>query len=296
MFFKPTNYLTPMMLKFLIPVALACTLGLAQAVQVTEEYSYSVEVSQSEACQRAVERAKRRAIAMVLGEVMSGDQQMLCRSTPGKTDDSCEFNRMTWSSIEDGEIRKVTEIARVGASPRGPNAWACVLTLDVDVVVPTRKSDPKFQIGTEMYFLVPDARRDFRQREKVLRNSFHPDDNFVFQVKSTEPAHLALFNWLPSEDNKVYRVDRPAAVSNCPLGGLSAVDQSKTEETYCLTANWSDAYRDSKKTYYEWLILVATKTPQKWLPAYELDQFKAILREIPLDQRRVVQRPYQLMK
>ena len=294
--YKPINYLTPMTLKSLMPLALACTLGLAHAVQVTEEYSYSVEVSQSEACQRAAERAKRRAIAMVLGEVMSSEEQMLCRSASGKTDDSCEFNQMSWSSIEEGEIRKVTEIARVGASPRGTNAWACVLTLDVDVVVPTRKPDPKFQVGTEMYFLVPDARRDFRQREKVLRSSFHPDDNFVFQVKSTEPAHLALFSWLPSEDNKVYRVDRPTAVSNCPLGGLSAADKSKTEETYCLTANWSDAYRDSKKTYYEWLILVATKTPQKWLPAYELEQFKAILREIPLDQRRVVQRPYQLMK
>jgi hypothetical protein len=288
--------MSPSFIRCLIPLVLGCTLGLAHAVQVTEEYSYSVEVSQSEACQRAAERAKRRAIAMVLGEVMSGDQQMLCRSTPGKTDDSCEFNRMTWSSIEDGEIRNVTEISRVGASPRGPNAWACVLTLDVDVVVPTRKPDPKFQVGTEMYFLVPDARRDFWQREKVPRNNFHPDDNIVLQVKSTEPAHLALFGWLPSEDNKVYRIDSPTTRPNCPLGVLSAVDKSKTEETYCLTASWSDAYRDSKKTYYEWLILVATKTPQKWLPAYELGQFKAILREIPLDQRRVVQRPYQLMK
>jgi len=63
-----------------------------------------------------------------------------------------------------------------------------------------------------------------------------------------------------------------------------------------LTASWTDAYKDSKKTYDEWLILVATKTPQKWLSEYELEQFKAILREIPLDQRRVVRRPYQVMK
>ena len=282
-------------MKWLLPMGVACLLATAQAVQVTEEYSYDGEVSQNEACRRAEERAKTKAIASVLGETVSSEEQMLCRSTSGKTDDTCEFNQISWSIIE-GDIRGVKLIKRSEAEKRGDRAWACVLTLDVDVVVPTRKPDPKFQVGTEIYFLVPHARKPTREREKVLRKAFHSGDELIFEVKSTEPAHLALFGWLPNEDNKVHRIDRPAAVSNCPLGGLSAADKSKTEETYCLTANWSEAYRDSKKTYYEWLILVATKTPQKWLPAYELDQFKAILREIPLDQRRVVQRPYQLMK
>lgn len=280
-------------------LALACALGnaagTAHAIQVTEEYSWGGDISQNEACRRAEERAKSRAIARVLGEVMSTEEQMLCRSTGGKTDDSCEFNQMSWSVIE-GDIRSVKELARAAATPRGANAWACVLTLDVDVVVPTRKPDPRFQVGATLSFLVPDARRDARQREKVPRNNFHPGDDFVLEVSSTEPAHLALFGWLPGDDNKVYRIDSPATRPNCPLAGLAAPDKGRTEELYCLTASWSDAYKDSKKTYYEWLILVASKTPQKWLPVYELDQFKASLREIPLDQRRVVQRPYQLMK
>jgi hypothetical protein len=186
----------------------------------------------------------------------------------------------------------VKEIKRAEAVPRGPNVWACVLTLEVDVVVPTRKPDPNFQVNSEIYFLAPGT----RQRDKVLRKSFHAGDDLLFEVQSTEPAHLALFGWLPNEDNKVYRIDSPATRPNCPQGAFSAPDKGKTAESYCLTASWSNAYKDTKKTYDEWLILVATKSPQKWLPAYELDQFKAILREIPLDQRRVVRRPYQLMK
>ena len=286
--------LTAQLRSFLF-LALVCALGTAQAVQVTEEYSWGGEVSQNEACRRAEERAKSRAIAKVLGEIMSTEEQMLCRSTAGKTDDSCEFNQMSWSVIE-GDIRGVKELARAEAMPRGSNSWACVLTLDVDVVVPTRKPDPRFQVGAAIYFLVPDARREARQREKVLRKNFHPGDDFVLEVTSTEPAHLALFGWLPSDDNKVYRIDNPATRPNCPQAGLSAPDKARAEEVYCLTASWSDAYKDSKKTYYEWLILVASKTPQKWLSLYELDQFKATLREIPVDQRRVVQRPYQMMK
>jgi hypothetical protein len=263
----------------------------AEQVQVTEEYSYDGEVANNVACRNAEERAKSKAIALVLGEVVSSEEQMYCRSTNGKTADACEFNQTSWSMIE-GEIRSVKVVKREEAVPRGANVWACVLTLSVDVVVPTRKPDPNFQVKSEIYFLAPGT----RQRDKVLRKSFHAGDDLLFDVQSTEPAHHALFGWLPNDDNKVYRIDSPTTRPNCPQGVLSAADKSKTAESYCLTASWSDAYKDSKKTYDEWLILVATKSPQKWLTAYELDQFKAILREIPLDQRRVVRRPYQLMK
>ncbi len=281
-------------LKWTISFALVSLLGMAHAIQVTEEYSYDGEVSQNEACRRAEERAKSKAIASVLGELVSSEEQMLCRSSTGKVDDTCEFNQINWSIIE-GDIRGVKLIKRSEAEKRGDKAWSCVLTLDVDVVVPTRKPDPKFQVGTEIYFLVPDPRKPARQRERVMRKNFHAGDELIFDVKSTEPAHLALFGWLPNEDNKVYRIDSPIR-PNCPQGALSAPDKGKTAETYCMTASWSDAYKDNTKSYDEWLILVATKEPQKWLDKYELEQFKAILREIPLDQRRVVRRPYQLLK
>jgi hypothetical protein len=171
-------------LRCLLLLAVACSLGLAHAIQVTEEYSYDGEVSQNEACRRAEERAKSKAIASVLGEVVSSEEQMLCRSSNGKNDDTCEFNQMSWSIIE-GDIRGVKLIKRSEAEKRGDKAWACVLTVDVDVVVPTRKPDPNFQVRSEMFFLVPDARRAARMRDKIPRKSFHVDDEFVFEVKST---------------------------------------------------------------------------------------------------------------
>ena len=295
--FMPSSDMLTTPLKGFLPIVLSCALGmaLAEQVQVTEEYSYDGEVANNVACRHAEERAKSKAIASVLGEVVSSEEQMYCRATNGKTDDACEFNQTSWSMIE-GEIRSVKVVKREEAVPRGANVWACVLTLNVDVVVPTHKPNPNFQVKSEIYFLVPDARRTARLREKIPRKSFHVGDNFLFEVQSTEPAHLALFGWLPYDDNKVYRIDNPTARPNCPQGVLSVPNKGNTAESYCLTASWSDTYKDSKKTYDEWLILVATKTPQKWLPEYELDQFKAILREIPLDQRRVVRRPYQVMK
>jgi hypothetical protein len=282
------------LLKGLAPMVTACLFGAAQAVQVTAEYSYGGDVSQNEACRRAEERAKTMAIISVLGEVVSSEDQMLCSSITGKKD-TCEFNFMSWSFI-DGDIRGVREIKSLNAERRGLNEWACVLTLDVDVVVPTRKPDPNFQVKSETYFLVPDAHRATRVRDKMPRSRFHVGDEFVFEVNSTEPAHMALFGWAPSDDNKVHRLDGPGNELSCVQDGPTPINEGKTAASYCIGLKWSDAYKDNNGTYEEWLLLVATKTPNNWMLIYDLNQFKSALREIPLDQRRVVRRPYRLMK
>jgi len=42
--------------------------------------------------------------------------------------------------------------------------------------------------------------------------------------------------------------------------------------------------------------VVATKKSMQWLPVYDIQKFKEKLMEIPLNQRRVVQRSYTLLK
>jgi len=41
---------------------------------------------------------------------------------------------------------------------------------------------------------------------------------------------------------------------------------------------------------------VATKKPMQWLTTYDIQKFKEKLMEIPLNQRRVVQRSYMLLR
>jgi hypothetical protein len=62
------------------------------------------------------------------------------------------------------------------------------------------------------------------------------------------------------------------------------------------SATWSKAYKGDKKFYDEWVVVVVTKKPYKWLSSYDLDQFKEKLREIPNDERRIKRLGYQLSK
>ena len=42
--------------------------------------------------------------------------------------------------------------------------------------------------------------------------------------------------------------------------------------------------------------MIASKRPYKWLASYQLDQFKEKLREIPVDERRIIKRGYLLSR
>jgi hypothetical protein len=166
-----------------VPLALACALGAAQAVLVTEEYSYGGDATQNGACRRAGERAKSKAIVpAVIGR--DGFQRGT-NAVPlylGKNEDSCGFDQMSWSVIE-GDIRSVKEIKRADAERRGERDMG----LRADTGMWTwwyrrAEPDPKFQVGTEIYFLVPAQGHAVRTREKIVRKGFHVGDEFVFEV------------------------------------------------------------------------------------------------------------------
>ncbi len=250
----------------------------AEWVSASAEHLYGPEMSENAACQLAEDKAKAMALARISGEAVSAEEQLLCKATTGKLSDSqCEFNRVTWSLIE-GDIKGFKLLNQQRALPRD-GARACVVSLLVDVVVPTKKPDPNFDL-----------------RVAIERSIFKVGDVFNVDIESTEPAYLAIFNWLPNENNQVYRVLNPQLSGMGDAALLKKNVSEKIDAHFGLTAAWSEAYKNQNKLYDEWLIVIASKKPYKWLSVYELDQFKEKLREIPIDERRIVRRGYQLMK
>ena len=249
----------------------------AEWVSATAEHLYGPEVAENAACQLAEDKAKAMAVSKISGEAVSTEEQLLCKATTGQLSNSqCEFNRVTWSLI-DGDIREFKVLERFRAQPRD-GAKACLVSLLVDVVVPTKKPDPNFDL-----------------RANLERNVFKVGDTFSLNTETTEPAYLAIFNWLPHENNRVYRVLNQRGDSADDVALRKKVASGKIEAHFGLTAAWSDAYTNDKKLYDEWLIVIASKKPYKWLSVYELDQFKEKLREIPVDERRIVRIGYRLM-
>jgi hypothetical protein len=250
----------------------------AELVTSTGEYLFGPETSQSKACELAQEKAKSAALTSVIGESISNEQQLFCKETSGKKSDyECEYNSVAWSLIE-GDTKSPTVLKTEIQERTG--ARSCIVTLQVDVIVPSGKPDPNFTINA-----------------RLNQSVFRVGDDFIIEFESSMPSYFAIFNWLPSENNNVNRVllsnsGDPTEPDNLTKKSVSG----KFLFNQLFVTSWSDAYSGRKKFVDEWVVLVVTKKPYKWLSSYDLDSFKEQLREIPIDQRRIRRLGYQLTK
>jgi hypothetical protein len=249
----------------------------AKVVPASGEYLFGPETSENEACELARNKAKSLAMSQVVGEKVSSEEQLICNQTTGKsTEYGCEFNRITWSMI-DGDIRAVRNEVRKIETREG--ARACTVSLEADIIEPNKKPDPNFDISV-----------------KLNKTVFTVGDDMVLELEGTEPAHLVIFNWLPNQKNEVIRIIPYTNDPNINSLQLLRGDANKISRKFPLEAQWSDAYSKKKKFIDEWLIVIVTKQPYKWLSSYDFEQFKERLREIPIDERRIVRKGYQLTR
>ena len=256
---------------------LVCFFANAEMTTGVGEYLYGPETSKAEACRLALDRAKSMALSSVMGESVSNEQQLYCKETTGKKSDiDCEYNNVTWSLIE-GDLKPPTKKTE-RVEPRSGES-ACIVAIEVDVIVPTRKPDPNFEV-----------------KLKINQTVFRVGDDFNLEFESTLPAYFAVFNWLPNENNQINRVLLTSSADQSDSDVLKKSPIGKFQFKQAFTATWSKAYKGDKKFYDEWVLVVVTKKPYKWLSSYDFETFKEKLREIPNDERRIKRMGYQLSK
>ncbi|CAM8623626.1 hypothetical protein MCEMAEM21_01224 [Oxalobacteraceae bacterium] len=265
----------------LLAVALAglCAFGPAAAEisAARAEYLFGPETARKDACELAIAKARSRALANVMGEFISSEELLSCQGATGKRSDyGCDLNQITWSQIE-GEIRRtLKENTRI---EEREGASACIADVEVEIVIPKEKPDPNFQL-----------RADFGQ------TVFRVGDRFNLDIELSQPGYFAVFNWLPHDSHSVVRV---IPNTDDPAQSTVQLRQNRSKglkESYSLVASWADSYTGRRKFYDEYLIVVATKKPQRWMSQYSLDDFKALLQQIPITERRLVKKGYQLTK
>ena len=250
----------------------------AEAVNAKGEYLYGPDTSEADACRLAKERAKANALSKVFGESISMEEQMSCREVKGgKPDYGCELNRVSWSSIE-GDIRSVTDYHKVIESRVGERA--CIVTLTADVVIPNRKPDSSFDLKATL-------------NEKMYRAG----EVLTIALEPTAPMHIAIFNWVPYQDRDavIQMFPNPMDPQSHITKKTSIPTESKLS-AYNFTMTWLESLPKNKTFVDEYLIVIGTKKPIKWLSSYEFSDFKLKLSEIPLDEMRVVKRGYQLIR
>jgi len=269
------------------------------------EYFYGPDTSESKACELAQEKAKSVPLISVMGESVSREEQLFCKEeTSGKKSNyECEYNSVKWSLI-DGDFKSPINVKRELDSKTGFKS--CKVSLDVEVIVPLRKSDPNFDVKAKIFDIKCGGKCDVKEKNfdlkaKTNQTVFRVGDDLLLEVQSTMPAYFAVFNWLPHENNQVNFV---------PITPYSEYTVIDSYDSYVLkkdaggkfifneifSATWSKAYKGDKKFYYEWIIVAVTKKSYKWLSSYDLDDFKTKIWQIPNDERRIVRRGYLLSK
>ena len=241
------------------------------------EYLYGPDTTENKACELAQDKAKSMALISVMGESVRNEEQLYCKETSGKKSDyDCEYNSVKWSLIE-GDLKSPINVERKVESKTGFKS--CKVSLDVEVIVPQRKPDPNFDV-----------------KAKINQTVFRVGDDLTLEIESTMPAYFAVFNWLPYENDQVIFVPLSNSSEVFDFHTLKKDAGGKFRFKQSFSAIWSKAYKGDKKFYDEWVVVVVTKKPYKWLSSYDLDQFKEKLREIPNDERRINKLGYQLSK
>jgi hypothetical protein len=249
----------------------------SEVVTSIGEYSYGPEISKAQGCRLALDKAKSNALAAVLGEAVSTEQQLFCKETSGKKSDyGCDFNSISWSLI-DGDLKNQKIISEQVVEKMG--ATTCTYKIEVDVVVPSKKPDPNFEL-----------------KAKRIKPVYQVGEDFTLEFESTREAYFAVFNWLPYQNNLVSRIQLSTSADAAESDVLKKNSVGKYQFKSIFTTEWSKSYSDAKRYYDEWVIVVATKKPIRWLSSYDYDQFREKLREIPADEIRKERLGYQLYK
>lgn len=252
--------------------------AIAVPVDVKADFYFGPDMSRNQACDNAREAAKAKAMALVSGESITSDESMHCRQSARTVrEHACEIHRNALTLVE-GRIRKSELISETVKPVQG--AQVCTVNMVFDVVPPATDMDPGFDL-----------------RVDLNRYSFRTGDALEINITPVAPMYINVFNWRPAfaRDNLVRLFPNDIDTKNF-IKGPVRLPARKESQTYSFELEWLTPAGEEQDSLSEWVIVVATKNPMPWLAVYDLKRFKEKLSEIPADQRRVVHRPYLLMR
>jgi hypothetical protein len=247
-------------------------------IDVKADFYFGPDISRNQACDNARESARSKAIAMVTGEKISFDQQLQCFHTSQRGEGrQCEMNQNS-SVLVEGRISKSETISETVKTV--PGAQVCSVLMVVDVAPPSVESDPGFDLQLELN-----------------RSNFRQGDSLSMRLSPSAPMYIYIFNWRSAfnKENviKIYPNDLD---KDNYINKTITIPAKHSDAKYSLELDWEAPTGYDKDFMNESIIVVASKKPMPWLSVYDLNRFKEKLLEIPLNQRRVLQRAYLLIK
>ena len=261
----------------MLGILLAAGPARADWIKAAGEYRFPPEVAEAEACRTALERAKEEAIRQLTGEHLSSEQMMRCSGDNGKPD--CALNSSVWTQL-DGDVRAVRDLHQ-DVTPEIEGFRKCAVSLEAEVVVPTGKPDPSFDIG-----VIPNA--------SVYRDG----DEMRIGLRPTKPMAVAIFEWLPyaQGSDQITRIFPNQFDAAARIDGPTVVPSEAGAQRYAMKVEFPGGQPTGRTVLDEYLVVVATREPVDFLPAYTFDDFHARLLELSRADSRIVRKAYDVVR
>jgi hypothetical protein len=258
-------------------IALLPATASAEWVHAGGSYIFPPVMAEAEACQQAEGRARADAVRRVTGETLSSEEAMRC--TEQGDDADCSRNATIWTSIG-GDIR-ATRNRQSETTVEVGTIRKCTVSFDADVHVAEGKPDPSFDVGV------------------VLNNAVYRDgEALTVTLKPSQPMVVQVFQWLPYESGEaqVGRVFPNAFDTTARIEKPTSIPTAANVKHYGLKVGFPTGQSARRKMVDEYLMVVATRTPVAFRDSYSLDDFNRVVAEIPLGDRRIVRRLYNIVR
>ena len=248
-------------LKFFLDIALQPQLEADPEWMYGEgKYHLSATLSEVESCNRAEKRAKLSALQKLGGERLTGETILTCTD---KGPVECPITEFTWSTIN-GLIKGVKDkkVEKVNG--------VCKVSLQAYVDTGIGEADPNFDLTV-----------------RLSKKFFEPNEKMNITLNPTDSMYVSIFNWNPyaPPDNQITRI-------------FPNTYESDNEVTSKITIPRISNYafkiipESTKVQSTEYIQIVATKNPIKFLDTYSLYEFRNKILDIPKSERRYVRKPY----
>jgi len=249
----------------------------ADWVKAAGEYRFPPEIAEAEACRTAEERAKEDAVRQVTGERLSSEQMMRCTEQSGKS--SCALNSAVWTML-DGDVKAVRGLQK-SVAVEAEGYRKCSVNLEADVVVPAGKPDPSFDVA-------------------VTPNSavYRDGEPMKIGLRPTKPMSVAIFQWLPYATgvDQIARLFPNRFDPEHQIDGPTIVPTDAGSDRYAMRVEFPEGMPEDRKILDEYLVVVATRDPVDFLPAYTFDDFHARLLELSRADSRIVRKAYNIVR
>ncbi len=249
----------------------------AEWVEGKGEWIFGPDLSENEACELALQKARKDAIRKVTGERLSSEEQLICKEHKDAAD--CDLNRLTWSTM-DGVIQEIRNNKRKVV--RKPGFPKCTISLEADVEGPSGEGpDPGFDMTV-----------------RLNRTTFRHGEPLVISVEPTQPMFISVFQWLPYEksERQVWRIFPNEYDKANRFLGPENIPTRKGSAKYSMWIGFPEGMDGKKKLADEYLMVIGTRKPITFKQTYSFDELKGRLLEIPRQDRREVRKLYNVVR